>query len=217
MDFFTGIAGTGTEGDSQISQWVYIAAAGLAILAGAMNCFFGYRIFRLLLAMWGLILGAVAGVMLGMMDGRVVWIVVGGILGGVVGIFLMLLLYYVAIFLLGAYVGALGGVVLSAWLRFAPPNWMSAVGALAGGILAIFFQKMLIILGTAFVGAANVAWGIFTLAGRRFDITQESLNNQQSLRQTIETNWDVLITWCAISAAGIIIQYFLSPKKRPAS
>ena len=200
---------------TQIGQWIYAAAAVIAIVAGAMNCFFGYRIFKLLLAMWGFILGAGAGVALGMMGEALVWIIVGGILGGIAGIFLMLLLYYVVVFLLGGYVGMTAGVAISASLGIAP-TWISAAAALAGGILAIIFQRTLIIIGTALTGAANVAWGIFSLADRMPELTQDIVTDQNALRQWIEANWDILLAWLAIAAAGIIVQHMLGDKKKPA-
>ncbi|NLW85377.1 MAG: TMEM198/TM7SF3 family protein [Planctomycetes bacterium] len=199
----------------QIQQWVWLAAAAVSVLAGAMNTFFGYRIFRLLIAMWGFIIGALGGAFVGLSGESLLLVIIGGIVGAVLGIVVMLLLYYVIIFLLGASVGFLAAAGLIVAFHLSPHSWISLPLALGGGVMAVLWQRILIIVGTSFVGSANVVWGVFTLAGRNPQASRELLADQQVFRQFIEANWEMIAAWAILSAAGIVVQHTLTSKRKP--
>src|SRR5438034_8808087 len=81
-------------------------AALVLVVGGALACFAGYRLFRVVLAIYGFILGAMlASSMMGATNtfGMVLAALVGGLAGAVILTFA----YFVGIALLGAGVGAL--------------------------------------------------------------------------------------------------------------
>lgn len=128
---------------SQI-QGIMIAVGGLFALA---NCFFGYKLQKVWIALAGFFIGLVAGflisIALGMDAGPAL------LIGAAVGLLLGLLafkLYRVGIFLLSF------SSVYSMFYALIPLQWAGAVAGLAGGILAgvlaIKFLRPVIILTT---------------------------------------------------------------------
>src|SRR5436305_14317531 len=91
------------------------AAAVLLVLGGAVSCFAGYRLFRVVLAIYGFILGgSIASSMLAATNGSgqlIAWLV-----GGFAGAIVLVLAYFVGIALLGAGLGAL--IAHVAWSYF---------------------------------------------------------------------------------------------------
>src|SRR5438132_14293682 len=82
-----------------------LPAALLLLVGGAVACFAGYRLFRVVLAIYGFILGALlASSTMGLSStmGMVVAAIVGGVLGAVILVFA----YFVGIALVGAGLGA---------------------------------------------------------------------------------------------------------------
>ena len=105
-------------------------AAIVLLLGGLLACFAGYRVFRIVLAIYGFILGAlVASSFMG--TEQTLWMILTWIAGGVAGALILLVAYFAGVALLGAGIGA--GAALS-FLGFgAPPpapEWgaMLAVG-----------------------------------------------------------------------------------------
>ena len=76
------------------------------MLAGAITCFAGYRLFRFVLAIWGFILGA--GIGSSMMGGDSAIAMIGaGLAGGLLGALALVFAYFVGVALVGAGLGAL--------------------------------------------------------------------------------------------------------------
>jgi hypothetical protein len=136
---------------------VYVAFIGL----GLLNCFFGYRLFRILLGIWGFVAGAVLAMsyLQGMKLDPLLQLA-GAALGGVVGAVLVSVLYAVGVFLFGAGFGLLLGSVVQQHLHTLPVWPVSLVLAVIGGIAALALQRPLITLFTAFGGAWIVVAGV---------------------------------------------------------
>jgi hypothetical protein len=134
------------------------AAIGL-VLAGALACFAGYRVFRIVLAIYGFILGAMlASSTIGVNSTSAM--VVAGVVGGLVGAVVMAFAYVVGIALVGAGLGALMAHLI--WTRMAstdPPAVAVIVVSIAGAIGAMLLQRYVIIVGTAFAGAWTLIIG----------------------------------------------------------
>src|SRR5689334_1412138 len=92
-------------------------AAVVLIIGGAISCFAGYRFFRIVLAIYGFILGAMmASSMMGV--GNSIGMLVAALVGGIVGAVVLVLAYFVGIALVGAGLGAL--LVHESWYWIKP-------------------------------------------------------------------------------------------------
>ncbi|HKK25794.1 MAG TPA: DUF4203 domain-containing protein, partial [Gracilimonas sp.] len=87
---------------------------GLAILVGALQCFFGYRLFKFILGLIGFLLGSALTVAIGSTYSiEVIPVILLGLVGGFIGAALMVALYYVGVFVIGSLLGGILGIVLS--------------------------------------------------------------------------------------------------------
>lgn len=131
-------------------------AAVLLLLGGVLACFAGHRLFRIVLGIYGFIIGAmVASSIVGVTNttGMLVAAGIGGLLGSVVMVFA----WFVGVSLVGAGIGVL--VAHLVWIQIAsgdPPAVAIIAVAVAGAIGAMFVQKYVIVAGTAFAGAWTI-------------------------------------------------------------
>src|SRR3954471_2547421 len=89
-----------------LPQTYELPAALVLLLAGAVACFAGYRLFRFVLAIFGFILGAMlASSVMGISN--TAGMVIAAIIGGVAGAAILMFAYFVGIGLVGAAAGAL--------------------------------------------------------------------------------------------------------------
>jgi len=131
-------------------------AAILLLLAGVLACFAGHRLFRIVLGIYGFIIGAMlASSIVGVTNttGMLVAAGIGGLLGSVVMVFA----WFVGVSLVGAGIGVL--VAHLVWTQIAsgdPPAAAIIAVAVAGAVGAMFVQKYVIVAGTAFAGAWTI-------------------------------------------------------------
>jgi len=141
---------------------VQVPASIVMLAGGAIACFAGYRLFRLVLGVYGFILGALmASAMVGTAE---TWsIVLAALAGGAAGAFVLVAGYFVGVALVGAGLGAF--VINLAWKPFGgEPHWAAVlVCAAIGAIGAMTFQRYVIITATAFGGAWTLLVGAAAL------------------------------------------------------
>ena len=129
--------------------------APLALVAGLLVCFYGQRLIKVTLGLVGFVAGAAGG-----------WAAAGALApgnsqtgfvcllaGGVVVALLCFWLFHLGIFIAGAGVGA---VAVSAVLRAIgqPVEPLSIlIAAVVCGLLALWLQKFMLVLSTAFLGS----------------------------------------------------------------
>src|SRR5437773_1125118 len=144
-----------------------LPAAIVLVLGGALACFAGYRLFRLVLAIYGFILGALlASSLVGVTNtpGMIVAALVGGAIGAVILVFA----YFVGIALVGAGLGALIAHVGWGYVRSGdPPAVTVIVLAVLGAVGAMLLQRYVIVVSTAFGGAWTIIVGGLALQGDR--------------------------------------------------
>jgi hypothetical protein len=179
--------------------WMVIGAI-LAIGLGALFCFFGYRLFKIVLGIAGFIWGGflVAGIVFNFTHSILVT-VIAGLAGGIIFALLAVLLYYVGIFILGTYLGGAVGFFILALFGLAIPVWLVLILAVVGGILALIFQKFMIVLATSFVGSWAVVIGISYLVPK----------SSTGIYPII-----ALVSWIVLGLIGMIIQYRLTARKQ---
>ena len=139
----------------------------LIMLGGALSCFAGHRLFRTVLAFFGFFIGAfAASSMMGVTN--TAGMAVAAIVGGLIGALTLVLAYFVGIAIIGAGLGAL--VAHVAWPLAGtgePPALMVILLAVAGAIGAMFLQRYVIIVATAFAGSWTMLLGCQEVLGAR--------------------------------------------------
>jgi len=143
-----------------------LPAAIVLLLGGTVACFFGYRMFRLVLAIFGFIFGAFAASSL-LAPSDTTGMLVAAALGGLAGAGILYAAYFVGVALFGAGIGAaVANLAFSASGR-EPHFLIIAFCAVAGAVLSMYLQRYVIILGTAFGGAWTMIVGAMALVGDR--------------------------------------------------
>jgi hypothetical protein len=181
-------------------------AAALLVIGGLVACFAGYRFFRIVLVLYGFILGAlVATSALG--GGNTTQLVLTAIAGGIVGGLIFYFAYFLGVGLVGAAIGAL--IVHAAWAQIGTDPHPAAliIFAIAGAAVAMILQRYVIVIATAFGGAWTLVIGTLALAG-----------HERALKATAGDVWvlyafslqsedrGLLIVWLALGLVGLIVQ-----------
>ena len=144
-----------------------LPAAVLLVISGAIACFAGYRLFKIVLGVYGFILGAmIASSMMGVSN--TTGMVVAALVGGIAGALLLVFAYFVGIALVGAGLGALIAHVGWSWIGSGDPPAIAVILlSIVGSIGAMVLQRYVIIVSTAFGGAWTVIVAGLALFGNR--------------------------------------------------
>jgi hypothetical protein len=192
-----------------------VPAAIALILGGATACFAGYRLFRIVLAIYGFILGAMlASSIVGISNS--VGMVVAALAGGVIGAIVLMFAYFVGIALIGAGLGVL--VTHFVWNQVAtpdPPAVLIVLMSVCGAVGAMLLQRYVIIVGTAFGGAWTVVLGASSLIGRSGPRVAASPEVWilYPLSPGPGQRW-LLIAWVALGLIGTAVQLAVTAKKK---
>ena len=197
----------------ELSQQTQQILIGISILIGLVNCLFGYRIFRFIIALWGFVFGAVVGSLVGMAFYDSAGGIIGAIVGGLLCAVLAYVLYFVGIFLLGAGLAALLCSVGFAAGGQQPLILVLVPAAIVGGILALILQKLLIILATSFGGAWTVATGVFALLGKAPDFAAMA-EHPELMEGFLAQNMGLIACWLGFGVAGVVVQYSLTARRK---
>jgi hypothetical protein len=189
-------------------------ASILLILAGAIACFAGYRLFRVVLGIYGFILGAaIASSTMG--SSNTVGMLVGALVGGIVGALILTMAYFVGIGLVGAGLGVLiGQTIWSAVAAGDPPVAGVVVVALAGAIGAMWLQRYVIIVGTAFGGAwVMVIGAVNALATRGITKGAAATDVWILYPSAVPSERWIPVAWIAVGLMGLAIQLMTTSAK----
>jgi hypothetical protein len=192
--------------------------AALVLLAGGViSCFAGYRVFRIVLGIYGFIIGAlVASSAMG--TEHTAWMIAAAIVGGVVGALILIAAYFVGVALLGAGVGALTASLIWTSLGREPGALVVILFAIAGALAALALQRYVIIGATAFGGAWTIIVGGLALEGNRVALDASARNNIWLAYPTNPApgNYWILLVWIALGVTGVIVQLAVTggPRKK---
>jgi hypothetical protein len=182
--------------------------AALVLLAGGLvSCFAGYRLFRIVLSIYGFILGALVATSIagaGSTGTLLLWAVVGGVIGAVILNFA----YFLGVVLVGASIGAMLATVLFGRGGGDPHTVVVVLFAIAGAVAASMLQRHVIVAGTAFGGAWTALVGAMALVGDKAAAKAASTNDVwvvYPLDPAPGRSW-VLIVWLALGLAGLVVQ-----------
>jgi hypothetical protein len=182
-----------------------VAMALFSMIFGILDCFFGYRIFRVVLSILGFIVGASIGMSLAA-DGTQATQLIAALIGGLIGAVVMNALYFVGIVIAGALLGALLVNIFLAALGVEPNALFLIIGAIVGGAVALVLNKFMIILSTGFSGAASVIYGItlfFPDLGGFDPLGALSRGNAGRSESSVV----LVVAWIILGIAGVGVQY----------
>jgi hypothetical protein len=193
-----------------------IPAALVLVAGGALACFAGYRLFRIVLGVYGFVLGALVATTIAGASSTpslLLWAIAGGLLGAL----LLNLAYFFGVVLVGAAIGAM--VVALIWGRQAEPNVAVVIlFAVGGAIAAMLLQRYVVITGTAFGGAWTMLVGALALVGDRAAQAAAAANNVwvvYPLDPAPGRRW-VPAAWLALGALGCVLQMKQGPTRAKA-
>ena len=195
----------------------------LLLVSGVIACFFGHRLFRLVLVLFGFIIGALASSWVVSASASPTTQLVAAVLGGLIGAGLLTAAYFVSVALLGATLGAAAGnltfpalaslvnlVLPAGWELTArePGILVIVLFSTAGAVLSVYLQRYVIIIGTAFAGAWTLVVGVMGLAGNPLARTAAAAGAvwvAYPLDPAPGRRW-VLIAWVVLALAGCAVQ-----------
>ena len=152
-----------TPGLRHMTSDQFIVVSALFVF-GLVQLLFGYRLFRVLVAVIGALFGFFyAPEIIALATGELPGIAVAVAVGVGLAIAFALVAWYVfwlAVFAWGASIGYVAGISASGDLP-----WLAVLSGLVVGVLAIMFQHVLIVLLTALNGAWLVVSGSAFLLG----------------------------------------------------
>jgi Domain of unknown function (DUF4203) len=195
----------------------------LAVAIGLAFAFYGFRLFLILLPIWGFVAGFLLGVNamtmlfgggadVGLFATITSWVV--GILLGLLFAVLSYLYYWVAIILLGGALGYQLTLGVFEWLNLNPDGWIAFISALVvGAIFAVGFfllhmPAVLVIVATALLGAGTAIAGVIVGLGLIPEAARPAVFNAGIFG--VYTLHDLSIIWLiaaiALAFAGAIYQ-----------
>lgn len=181
----------------------------VAIVVGALLCFWGACALRGLIALWGALAGFVAGGLLASALGAFdLW---GGAAGWILSVLVALLFgvlayvfYAVSVVITVAAMGFSLGVGLAGLADVGNETILLVVGvaaavAFAGLALAMNLPRLLLVILSAAAGASILVTGVLLLIGER-RVTDASVQSEAPLAPL----WYVV--YAALTVAGIVVQ-----------
>lgn len=182
-------------------------AAAILLLGGLLACVAGYRLFKVVLAVFGAILGGLAASSL--VGESTPALMVGAAIGGALaGGLIMLAAYFVGVALVGAGLGAGAVHLVYTQLPGDPHPFLVVLSAVGGALLATWLQRYVIIIGTAFGGAWTAVVGAAALRGAPEAMKAAADGDvwvAYPMNPAPGEGW-VLWAFLALGAAGTLIQ-----------
>ncbi len=184
----------------------------VALIAGAVFCFAGYRAFRIVIPIWGAFTGFAlgAGLISSWTDDAMLAKPLGWLLGLVLALVFALLayLYYAfAVVLAMASLGFLLGSSLMTALGM-EWEWLVVLVGLAVGVGAALLAllanmpRLLLIVVSALAGATAIVAGAMLL----FGTLETSDLNHAAVTETIDDSWWWWIVYAVLAVVGIVAQ-----------
>ena len=190
-----------------------LPALALLVIGGVIAWAAGYRLFRFVLTLFGFYIGALAATaVVGPADRTM--LVFAALGGGAVGAMIMFFGYFVGVALVGAGIGALS--VHMIWSRLAsdPHAFVVILAAVAGAAAAMWLQRYVIIIATAFAGAWTMLWGATHVIDSSGAMSRRpEVWMVYPLDLSPGRRW-VVAAWALIGLAGIFIQLRFTARTR---
>jgi hypothetical protein len=185
----------------------------LAALIGVAALIWGYRIFLVLLPIWGFFAGLWLGVTgtTMLLGDSFFWTVSGIIIGVVIGIFAAILsymFYLVGVAIIAAAIGGMLGSGVMGALGFDPgflTTIVTIISAIAVALLALILnlQKYVITALTTIGGAALLVIAGLLLFGQ---ISPQDVQAGNLLDPIFQSSWIGFLAWLVLVVMGFVFQ-----------
>ncbi len=228
------------QGGGSLPTWFYITLVVLALLiiGGFVACFWGYRRFFKGIKSAGFFIGGLLGFLVAFVFAlrttnstqSILILVAGFVIGGVIGFLLSIVLNKFLTFITGGLIGFFLSVLIFApnslsvifGNRFTLAALNLALGnalpiaiivSVAFGILAVLFQRPIIILSTAIWGAA---WVAAPSAVAYFLMNKPITKIDLSIVSSAIGAYPifVIVTWIALTVLGSLFQFHETRKEK---
>jgi hypothetical protein len=189
------------------------AAAVIFLIGGLVTCFAGFRLFRIVLAIYGFYLGAM--IASGMTDPGNTWsVAMYGLVGGIAGAILMVVAYFVGVGLVGAGLAAL---LLNFTWRFIggdPPTLILIIACVIGAIVALNIVRYVVIFGSAIGGSWTAIVGGLALFGSEASLKAASAPGVWVVYpiDMLPRTWGIYALWIGGTLAGVLVQLATTTK-----
>jgi hypothetical protein len=187
-------------------------AAVILLAGGLLACFAGYRVFRVVLAVYGFILGVLlASSFMG--TEQTLTMILIWIGAGLAGALILMLAYFAGVALLGALIGALAADAIWASFTSEPGILIVILFSVGGALAALALQRYVVIVSTSFGGAQTALLGGAALMGDpgAARAATRAVFSVYPLNPLPNTYWDVGIA-LALGLAGLIVQLAVTAK-----
>ena len=188
-------------------------AAIILLIGGLLACFAGYRIFRIVLGIYGFILGALLASNIIGGEQSTALMLAAAIGGGLVGALLLIAAYFIGVALIGAGLGA--GAANLIWAAFGaePHIVVVIVLAIIGALAALRLQRYVIVVATAFGGAQTVVVGAAALLGSpaAASAASRAIYTVYPLNPMPQTVLDAVAA-LVLGIAGVVVQLMFTAK-----
>lgn len=184
-----------------------VPAAALLLVAGIVACFFGYRLFRIVLAIAGFILGAFIASSFVAASSHMAMLI-AALVGGLVGAGLLITAYFVGVALVGAGLGAVVANGLFAYGNRDPHVVAVVLCSIVGAVAAMYLQRYFIIIGTAFGGAWTMIVGAMAIVGDKQALHAAASGDvwvAYPLEPAPGRRW-VPVVWIVLALIGMAVQ-----------
>ena len=191
-----------------------LPAGLLLVIGGALSCFAGYRLFKIILGIYGFILGAMLASSM-VAASHTVGMIAAALVGGLVGALALMFAYFVGIALVGAGLGALIAHVGWSYVGSGgdPPPLAVILLALVGSLGAMLLQRYVIIVATAFGGAWTMIVGGLTVGDRGARAASADVWILYPMSPAPGRSW-VPIAWVGLGLLGTAVQLGITGRKK---
>jgi hypothetical protein len=182
-------------------------AAAVLIAGGLLACFFGYRLFKVVLGMFGFAIGVLAATSF-FGPAQTTGMLIAAFLGGLVGAGVLLAAYFVGVALVGAGIGALLVNLIWTQVEGDPHPAVVILFSVAGAVIATWLQRYVIIIGTAFLGAWTLLIGSLAFMGDGGPLRAAAAGNPwviYPLNPAPDLGW-LPWAWVALGSFGTLVQ-----------
>ncbi len=188
-------------------------AAIVLTVGGLLACFAGFRLFRIVLALYGCLIGAF--VTMASVESPGLWmLVLAAVVGGAIGAVLAIVAYFMVVGLVGAGLTALAMVLLWRFIGGDPPTVVLVVGCVIGALTALSVVRYVVIFGTALAVSWTFMVGVLALMGD-VEAMQAASAGDVLMALPIDApveRWWMTAGWAALALAGVIVQLRTSKK-----
>ncbi|MDX1415103.1 MAG: DUF4203 domain-containing protein [Candidatus Promineifilaceae bacterium] len=185
-----------------------------AFVLGALFLFWGYRVFLVMLPIWGFFAGFWVGAQtVGLIfGGGFLATTTGWIVGFLLGLVFAVLSYLFYMFGVALVAGAIGYALVTGFFALFGMETgffifvMGLIGGLITAVLTIVLnlQKYVIMVLTSIGGANAVILAVLLLLGRVTVGDLEGAGN--SIRPILQDSWFWGLVWLALAVAGLVFQ-----------